>query len=83
MPKPLDMKEKYYKYKLKYENWKLIYDEVMKHNAQENHANEKCFLCSKQLHNEDLISPKKNFYYYIDIIKDYISNLYYKVFSQL
>ena len=43
----------------------------------------KHYLKSNYIHNEDLISPNKNFYYYIDIIKDYISNLYYKVFSPL
>jgi GT2 family glycosyltransferase len=43
----------------------------------------KHYLKSHYIHNEDLANPKKNFYYYLDIIKDYISALYYKVFSSL
>ena len=43
----------------------------------------KHYLKSYYIHNEDLVNPKKNLYYYLDIIKDYISTLYYKVFSSL
>ena len=43
----------------------------------------KHYLKSHYIHNEDLVSPKKNLYYHLDIIKDYISSLYYKVFSSL
>ena len=43
----------------------------------------KHYLKSYYIHNEDLINPKKNLYYYLDIIKDYISALYYKIFSAL
>ena len=43
----------------------------------------KHYLKSYYIHNEDLINPKKNLYYYLDIIKDYISALYYKIFSSL
>ena len=43
----------------------------------------KHYLKSHYIHNEDLANPKKNFHYYLDIIKDYISALYYKVFSSL
>ena len=43
----------------------------------------KHYLKSNYIHNEDLTGPNKNFYYYVDIIKDYISSLYYKVFSSL
>ena len=43
----------------------------------------KHYLKSYYIHNEDLVNPKKNLYYYLDIIKDYISALYYKIFSSL
>ena len=43
----------------------------------------KYYLRSNYIHNEDLINPNKTFYYYMDITKDYISSLYYKVFSPL
>ncbi len=43
----------------------------------------KHYLKSHYIHNEDLANPEKNLYYYLDIIKDYISALYYKVFSSL
>ena len=43
----------------------------------------KYYLKSHYIHNEDLANPNKNLYYYLDVIKDYISRLYYKVFSPL
>ena len=43
----------------------------------------KHYLKSYYIHNDDLVNPKKNLYYYLDITKDYISALYYKVFSSL
>ncbi len=43
----------------------------------------KHYLKSYYIHNEDLVNPNKNLYYYLDVIKDYISRLYYKIFSSL
>tara|TARA_Y100000591_G_scaffold82007_2_gene69063 strand:- start:1179 stop:2054 length:876 start_codon:yes stop_codon:yes gene_type:complete len=43
----------------------------------------KHYLKSYYIHNEDLANPNKNLYYYLDVIKDYISRLYYKIFSSL
>ena len=43
----------------------------------------KHYLKSYYIHNEDLSNPNKNLYYYLDILKDYISKLYYKIFSSL
>ena len=43
----------------------------------------KHYLKSNYIHNEDLSNPNKNLYYYLDILKDYISKLYYKIFSSL
>ena len=43
----------------------------------------KHYLKSHYIHNEDLANPNKNLFYYLDVIKDYISRLYYKVFSSL
>lgn len=43
----------------------------------------KHYLKSHYIHNEDLSDPNKNLYYYLDVIKDYISRLYYKIFSSL
>lgn len=43
----------------------------------------KHYLKSYYIHNEDLVNPNKNLYYYLDVIKDYISSLYYKIFSSL
>ena len=43
----------------------------------------KHYLKSYYIHNEDLANPNKNLYYYLDVIKDYISSLYYKIFSSL
>ena len=43
----------------------------------------KHYLKSHYIHNEDLSDPNKNLYYYLDVTKDYISRLYYKIFSSL
>ena len=43
----------------------------------------KHYLKSYYIHNEDLVNPNKNLYYYLDVIKDFISRLYYKIFSSL
>ena len=43
----------------------------------------KHYLRSHYLHNEVLSDPKKNFFYYFELIKDRISLIYYKVFSSI
>ena len=43
----------------------------------------KHYLRSHYLHNEVLSRPKKNIYYYLELIKDKLSFIYYKVFSTI
>ena len=43
----------------------------------------KYYLKSHLFHNNNLSEPKKDFYYYIDLIKDKISYYYYKMFSSV
>ena len=40
----------------------------------------KHYLKSNYIHNEDLSNPNKNLYYYLDILKDYISSYIIKSF---
>ena len=43
----------------------------------------KYYLKSHYIHNENLTDPKKNFFYYFDLLKNKIAYYYYKIFSPI